>query len=344
MSTGGAAKDNDAAVVQNVEDLKAAQDGTGETTEENTGKISHEEMLSEMADLKSYESHDKKGDLIMTDPNPGGDGDGYDVSAALRNVLREKISKLSAKKFSLKPALAYGFTEDEIFTNYLRWSQKEEDVKTNTFNVDKAFRRLAGLGDFFIQYAELLSEPLDEQSALETLALVGLMPPKNRDHPPRDADGRLIMMASFKDLKMLEPETKKSLLVKQAHGTLHDEFVRAYTWSTLKAMKDPSTSRQGAIVLCDYGFMGMSEASAMQTLFGKKLKKALGKLFHGTSSLKMKHIIMLNCPWWMRMMMAFARIFVSGKIMSRMHIMGDKHVKLASYLGGPEYIPEAYFD
>jgi hypothetical protein len=202
-------------------------------------------------------------------------------------------------------------------------------------------RRVIDFGKFFAEYAEMYAKPLNASASENLLAYVGLHAATDLDQ--RDAKGHVSMWSSFRNLPMLDPKVEQLLARKKSAGTFESEFVRAYTWLCFTLMQIPASSEPGCVIAMDYAFVGMAEAGKLQNVFGKKLQKSLGKLFHGTCPLKIKSIILINCPWWIRMLMAFARIFVSSKIMSRMHVMGGKHEKLASYYGGPEFIPRQYF-
>ena len=309
--------------------------------DEHLDITSKKRLMSQMADLKSYEAHDLHGDLIMTDPHPGASTDsGFHVSSELLDLVKERLQKLPAEEFDLQPALDFGFSMDEIAACGLRWSQKEDDVEANKYNIDKCVRRLADFGKFFADHKKVFApEPLQAERSLEIMRMVGLV--GDATNYSRDGLGRLVVILDFPSAQVSQHQNEIERM--KARGVLAMEFIRAYTWFILSLMKQPASSREGSIWLINYGFMAMSDARSMQKLFGGKLQKTLQKLFHGTCPVKIKSMVAINCPWWMRMMIAFARVFVSSKIMGRFHVMGDKHTKLAEYFGGPEHIPKEYF-
>jgi len=318
-----------------------AKSQTPDDVVDHTDVLSKKRMLAEMAELKEFEAHDRKGDLFITDPHPGGDGNGYDVSSSILHLIKSRVEALPQEEFSLKPPIQFGFTEDEIFVNFLRWSQKDEDVEANRFNIDKTMRRLTDFGKFMVEYAKELEAPLSEEQSVHLLQMVGLQ--GDGKTFAKDGFGRIVSVSNMVHATTSDAAQAHFARL-EAEGTLVGQFVRAYTWWCFTVMKHPESCRQGMTILVNYGFIGVGAAQKLQNIFsGKKLKKALGKLFHGTCPIKIKSIVCINCPWWMRMMIAFARLFVSGKIMGRMHVMGSKHAKLAGYFGGAEYIPKEYF-
>lgn len=332
-STGGASSE------KNEEVLLPEYEET-DPDDEHLDVMSKKRLMSQMADLKSFEAHDLHGDLIMTDPHPGHTDNEFDVSSELLSMVKERLEKLPAEEFDLQPALDFGFSIDEIAACGLRWSQKEDDVEANKYNIDKCVRRLADFGKFFADHKKVFAHgPLQAERSLEIMRMVGLV--GDATNYSRDGLGRLVVVLDFASAKVTQNQDEIDRM--KVRGVLALEFIRAYTWFILSLMKQPASSREGSTWLINYAFMAMKDARAMQKLFGGKLQKTLQKLFHGTCPVKIKSMVAINCPWWMRMMIAFARVFVSGKIMGRFHVMGDKHTKLAQYFGGPEHIPKEYF-
>ena len=317
-----------------------------ELVEDNdTGEISKKRMLSEAADLKQYEAKDFDTDHVVTAKVEHAEalaatGGLNDVPTEIVEQLRAKVATIPKESFNIEPALKFGFTYDELLCNFLRWSQKDEDMTAHRYNIDKAFRRLEEFGKFFTKYAAFYNEPLVPEVCVQSLNMLGFV--DDVGGFGHDGFGRTVVNFSVVDLPLTRPDVKAEIKKKKEDGTMHIEFVRAYTYLCFVIMRDPASARQGSVFLCDYGFMGMTVASSLQSVMGGKLKKVMGKLFHGTCPIKVKSIIMLNSPWWMRMMIAVARVFVSSKIMGRMHVLTDDHTKLVKYFGGIEHVPVTY--
>ena len=77
----------------------------------------------------------------------------------------------------------------------------------------------------------------------------------------------------------------------------------------------------------------------MSMITDMKLQKVLSDLFQGGMPLLMKSIVICNEPTIFSILWKVAKLFLSKKMLERVHMVGEKHQKVADILGGPEFVP-----
>lgn len=174
----------------------------------------------------------------------------------------------------------------------------DEVGEAGTINVSKAFRRLEAYAAWMEDAAaDLTSSPLTAASVGPALAAFPLS-------TSYDDKGRLVWWV---DMKAIDK--------KAVHAVPVEELFRMFVWYSHAVMYDANAQSNGIVFVENIASMGFW---ASMTLVPMSLGAKLDRLTIGILPVKMKLILMLDCPTWISAIMKVFGVFMSKKMKQRM--------------------------
>jgi hypothetical protein len=289
------------------------------------------QVLNEAKAMNKMDGEEKKGDILVT-----GIKLALDAFKEIIPTAKKDGFKYDLRGVHLGKSVCRGKTKEDLYKGFLLWSQKDQDIKTNSFNVSKAFRRFESFATAQEKHYSKtghFKEPV-YYSELENVRaifplVVGQEPLKNTPKE-KPLDGCLFWAI---DLTKCEHYDLKK------HGIELSELFRFLWYYLLSSIFDDIACHPGIILCEDIGYMGLGDMMAFSSAI-KPIENDLNELFYGCVPLKMKKVIIVNSPWWMNFLIGFMRLFMSKKMSSR--IKNDTTEKMYSRVGGPANIPSGY--
>lgn len=209
--------------------------------------------------------------------------------------------------------VAAGRTMDDVYTAFLRWAQKPEDVESKTFNISKAERRFETFATFQDEiFDKYFTEPIDLQES-HYKKISDLMGNQvcSWEASSEDRKGCLIWVFDFKTIDLAA--TKAAI----DDGTVKCEEILRWLFGILiETMWDSNVQTHGVIIV-----------EGLETTFRQimKMKKIfdpieddMNKLFYQCMPFKMKELILVGTPWWISGALGLMRLFLSRKMRKRL--------------------------
>ena len=299
-----------------VTDADASTDATEESSAEPKtavgmvkamAKLGGANMLSDAR--QTYSNADGK---VMKGDRMHAAADMEGALASLKQLCEEAQGKAKEKKkaiwdFRTSPHEHFGKTLDDTFKAFLMWGRvtEEDDDEAAAagangpmINVSKAFRRLESYAEWMEETGEDLTSPPLTASSVEVALRQWEM------KTSYDKEGRLVWwidMAAmdFKKCKHIPAEAS----------------LRAFVWFAHAIMFDEAAQQKGMAFVENLACCTFWQT---MTLMPMKLSMKLDRLTIGVIPVKMKLLVMLDCPTWMNVMMKIFGVFLSKKMKSRM--------------------------
>ena len=241
------------------------------------------------------------------------------VSAA-RAEAKEK--KRAIWDFRTSPHAHMGKNLDDTFRAFLMWArtgdpdaEEGDEEAAGAINVSKAFRRLESYAEWMEETGDdLTSKPLTYASVATALKAWCM----STSH---DQHGRLIWWVDF------------ARLDKAALSAIPpEESLRAFVWYAHAVMYDGKAQANGIAFVENVAQIGFW---ASMTLVPMKLSVKLDRLTIGVLPVKMKLILILDCPTWMDVLVKMFSVFMSKKMRSRMVLLKKEWHVVAERFGQP---------
>lgn len=228
---------------------------------------------------------------------------------ALRAYVED--DRIAALMKPVTPILeAFNATQDELFTAFLKWAEKEDDNAAPTkrkINLSKACRRLdAYLGWMNDNQQDLTDEPLTAASVAEAGKIWDVQITYNNSKD----DGCFLWWI---DLGRLDKETMRTVS--------NRDHLRYIVWLSHLIMLDKHAQENGAMIVEDMGMIGFYK---MATLVPPDLGAKMDRLTIGILPVKMKSIYIFGAARWMQLLMGLLKPFMSKKMRQRMVILPKK--------------------
>ena len=287
-------------------------------------------VLSEAKAMNNMEGKDKKGDKIFTGDSAGA----LDAFKEMLPTPKEGDFSYELRGVHLGKSIAKGKTKDDVYKAFLFWSQKDEDVTANRFNVSKALRRFETFAKTQEKhYSETgwFKDPVyfrNMDNVREAFPIDVSKDPLTGTPKEKSLDGCLFWGIDLSKVKSFDLEKL---------GVTPVELAR-WMWYLLLASVFDKVSQHPGVVLCEnIGYMGLGDMMSFSSAL-KPVEKDLNQLFYGCMPLKMKKIIIVNSPWWINILLGIMRLFMSRKMSSR--IKNDTMEKMYSRVGGKKSLPK----
>ena len=268
---------------------------------------------------------DKKGDVILNDK-----GAALEKLKEMVNEDRSKHKETSKKfkrwDFRTSPHEIFGKTLDDTFAAYIQWAlvgsdDEDSKVEEESYNVSKAFRRLANYADWMDETGEdLVSEPLTAASVQEALKAWAM-------RSTIDKNG---YFAWWIDMQQVDKVAVKTTVTPT-------ESLRAFVWYSHFVMYNENAQQNGFIFVERVGSIGFIES---MTFVPMKLGVKLDRLTIGVLPIKMKKCYVMEVPKWMDLFFSFMGMFMSKKMKSRI-VMLKEYGELEEIVG-KECIPAPF--
>jgi len=200
----------------------------------------------------------------------------------------------------------------------------EGSAKTGSsgvYNVSKALRRIEQYCVFCTDNFELFNTPVTEAELMETHA-VGSADMLQMLYNPKERNP-LVMSLNFPTMEVVKKLTK-------APSRIKENVIKEFFLMQHRLMYMPDAHVKGMVFLADYKTVSLKASMKMDQMWksDRKLEAAQQKMFQGIFPIRMTKICMINEPWWMRVLMAFIKPFLSKKMKSRIHLLGTDKKKI----------------
>ena len=281
-------------------------------------------VTTELKAMNNMEVEDQDGDKIIF-------GDIGDALLALKAMIPAKEDETDTmydfKSVHLGKSAARGKTKDDIYRGFLYWSQKDEDVENECFNITKAFKRLTSFAkcqdDYFEKY-------WDTPVYLKEIRVVNEF------------------MSAFTPEYEVAGGSPLWAYAMGSHGRgwdlkewgITDKLLMRWFWYTVVCcLFDKKAQHPGVVIVQSFNNMGVGEMVKMNNAFSG-IEKEMNRMFYGCLPVKMKSIIIVGSPWWMSALMRIMRLFLSKKMSERFKNVSIE--KMHQLIGGKTMLPKDY--
>lgn len=286
-------------------------------------------VMKERGEAKKYEALDQ-------------DADGHrycslEIMAAARGALRERIALEQEtilkegqpdEQWKADPAVydftrecrqpyLFGHTVEDMLNAYLRWGRKEDDKMIT--NIDKTFIRLKTYAEFMWENEREATEPpISEDEVRATQKEMGNSWYSHLNL--RDKQGHVLMMVQMGN------EDRMNAFNLEPSAVFRYMLFVFHAWIYVPQAQDP-----GIRFIADMGKVTFRKSVSHITGGGgwsKELKKKIAKITQGMFPSRLKGSYIINQAFWMSALIKFAKLFMSAKIKSRIHVLGSNHETL----------------
>jgi hypothetical protein len=275
--------------------------------------------INEAKAMNNMDGEEAEGDTIIF-------GTIHDALLAVKIMIPSKNDvAYEFRSVHLGKSAAKGKTIDDIICGFLYWSQKQEDVENECFNVTKAFKRLK----VFAEYQEELFD-------------------KYFKSPVYLKEARLV--ADFLSLVIPEYDIAGGsplwLMNLNSHGRgwdmkewkiTNELLMRGWWYYIVRSLFDKKTQHPGIIFVQAFNGMSMQEMMRCNSCFSG-IETEMQKLFYGCLPIKMKSCILVGSPWWLSVVLGIMRMFLSKKMSERLKNVSVE--KMHQLIGGKTMLPK----
>eukprot|EP00040_Diaphanoeca_grandis_P024493 m.134675 g.134675 ORF g.134675 m.134675 type:complete len:386 (+) comp29750_c1_seq4:127-1284(+) len=281
-------------------------------TEDSSLAAAVEDLSVDVKSQKKKKKKSKKGEPVVHDP----------IRWELRGV-------------HLGKGIALGKTLDDVYSSFLHWAQKPEDVSEKRFNITKAYRRLEAFATFQeTHFDEFFNEPIDVL-APKFKAIKKYVEFQIPDWVVPDGASELSGCVMW-CLDMGKCDWR-GIAQAITDGEFEDADMFKGMWGDmLNCMFDTPTQVKGVVIVEVLAGMSIGDMMAANKSM-KRIEHLVNELFYQTTPFKMKEVVMIGSPWWLSAMIGLMRMFLSKKMSKR--LVNTTEEKMYQRLGGAENLP-----